>query len=58
MIFVNFRDGKIEIDTFYSTNLEVKGVRRQYSVVRELMKILEKEWIIEEFNPPKADLTR
>ncbi|MBI3152735.1 MAG: hypothetical protein HYZ21_11420 [Chloroflexi bacterium] len=27
-IWVNFAEGKIEIDTFHSTNLEVKGRRR------------------------------
>lgn len=57
-IWVNFSNEKIEIDTFFSMNLEVKGRRRQYSIVRELLLILESEWIIQEFNPPKVDLTQ
>jgi hypothetical protein len=57
-IWVNFSNGKIEIDTFYSTNLEVKGERRQYSIVIELLQVLENKWIVQEFNPPKVDLTK
>ncbi|MBC7877148.1 MAG: hypothetical protein H7Y59_08270 [Anaerolineales bacterium] len=57
-IWVNFSNGKIEIDTFYSTNLEVKGERRQYSIAMELLHVLENKWIIKEFDPPKVDLTR
>ncbi len=56
-IWVN-AEGKIEIDTFHSTNLEVKGRRGQYSVIKEMMRLLESKWIIHKFNPPKVDLTR
>jgi len=57
-IWINFPNSKIEIDTFYSMNLEVKGRRGQYSVYREVLSCLENEWVIKEFNPPKVDLTK
>ena len=57
-IWINFPNSKIEIDTFYSMNLEVKGRRGQYSVCREVLSCLENEWVIKEFNPPKVDLTK
>ena len=55
---INFSNSKIEIDTFYSMNLEVKGQRRQFPVCKEILSYLDKEWIIKEFNPPKVDLTK
>jgi hypothetical protein len=57
-IWVNFSNGKIEIDTFYSTNLEVKGERKQYLIARELLQVLDNKWIIKDFDPPKVDLTK
>jgi hypothetical protein len=57
-IWINFSSGKIEIDTFYSVNLEVKGMRSQYADYKEILGVLEKEWIIQKFNPPKIDKTR
>jgi len=57
-IWINFRYGKIEIDTFYSMNLEVKGRREQYDSVNQLLKSLDIKWIIAVFNPPKIDLTK
>ncbi len=57
-IWVNFSKNKIEIDTFYSMNLEVKGRREQYPQYKQILSYLENEWIIKEFNPLKVDLTK
>ena len=32
--------------------------RGQYPLCKEVLSYLNTEWIIEEFNPPKVDLTR
>src|SRR5688572_14045733 len=57
-IWVNYSNSRIEIDTFYSMNLEVKGRRSGYSLYKEILSCLENEWIIQEIIPPKADLTK
>jgi hypothetical protein len=57
-IWVHFSDEKIEIDSFYSMNLEVKGKRKLYSIAKEILSRLDKDCILEVFDPPKVDLTR
>jgi hypothetical protein len=57
-IWVHFSNSKIEIDTFYSMNLEVKAQRGQYPLCKEILSCLNNEWIIQEFIPPKVDLTK
>ncbi|NOH00685.1 MAG: hypothetical protein HND47_01265 [Chloroflexi bacterium] len=57
-IWVHFTDGKVDIDSFTSQALQVKGRRAQQKSARQILDCLEKEWIIRKFNPPQADLTR
>lgn len=57
-IWVHFNDGKIDIDSFSSDNLQVKGKKTQARSAKELLEYLEKEWVIKKFNPPQPDLTR
>jgi len=57
-IWIDHKKERIEIDTFRSMNLEVKGMRRQYRTSSENLKTLEDEWIIKIFNPPKVDTSR
>lgn len=57
-IWVNFEEGKIEIDSFFSNNLEVKGTQGQLETAARILDYLEKTWILKRFNPPKPDLTR
>lgn len=57
-IWVHVDDEKIEIDSFFSEQLEVKGRQRHSKTVRHILQVIEKEWILKRFDPPKADLTR
>lgn len=47
----------VEIDSFYSLELEVKGPRRAYALVEELMRLINDEWVITKYENPKIDLT-
>jgi hypothetical protein len=57
-IWVHVEDDKIEIDSFFSEQLEVKGRQRHSQTVNHILQVIEKEWILKRFDPPKADLTR
>ena len=57
-IWVHVKDDRIEIDTFHSEQLEVKGRRKHFSTVRQILNLIEKDWIVKRFDPPKIDLTR
>ena len=57
-IWVHVEDDKIEIDTFFSEQLEVKGRQRHSKTVKHILQIIEKEWILKRYDPPKADSTR
>jgi len=57
-IWVHVEDDKIEIDTFFSEQLEVKGRQRHSKTVKHILQIIEKEWILKRFDPPKVDSTR
>lgn len=57
-IWVHFSDGKIDIDTFTSEHLQVKGKKSQQKSAKEILDYLERDWILKKFNPPQADLTR
>jgi hypothetical protein len=57
-IWVHVEDDKIEIDSFFSEQLEVKGRQRHLKTVRHILQVIEKEWILKRFDPPKTDLTR
>lgn len=57
-IWVHVEDERIEIDSFTSEQLEVKGRRKHSKTVQDILRFIEKEWILNRFNPPKKDLTR
>lgn len=57
-IWIHVEDDKIEIDTFFSEQLEVKGRQRHSKTVKHILQIIEKEWILKRYDPPKADSTR
>ena len=57
-IWIHVEDDKIEIDSFFSEQLEVKGRQRHSKTIKHILQVIEKEWILKRFDPPKADLTR
>lgn len=57
-IWIHVEDDRIEIDSFFSEQLEVKGRLKHSKAVRETLKFMEKGWILKRFDPPKEDLTR
>jgi len=57
-IWVHIADDKIEIDSFFSMNLEVKGKHEHYTFALQVLHALEADWILQVFDPPKIDKTR
>ena len=57
-IWIHLGDEKIEIDSFFSMNLEIKGKLGHLPVVRQILAQLQTEFILKVFDPPKLDLTR
>jgi hypothetical protein len=57
-IWINLPDGKIEIDSFFSMQLEVKGVYKQQMIVKQILQNLNERCILQVFDPPKIDTTR
>ena len=57
-IWIHLGDDKIEIDSFFSMNLEVKGMYKYLPVVQQILQELDADWVLEIFDPPKPDLTR
>ena len=57
-IWVHFEDDKIEIDSFFSMDLEVKGQYAQYPFAMQILHELKDDWILQVFDPPKIDMTR
>jgi len=57
-IWIPLGDDKIEIDSFYSMNLEVKGNYKRLPVVGQILQKLRGDWILQVFDPPKIDTTR
>ena len=57
-IWILLGDDKIEIDSFYSMNLEVKGKSEHFPIVRQILQELQDDWILQVFDPPKVDMTR
>ena len=57
-IWIHLGDDKIEIDTFYSMELEVKGKRKHYMAAMQAVQEMDDRWILQIYNPPKVDLTR
>jgi len=57
-IWIQLGEDRIEIDSFYSMELEVKGKRKHYMVAMQAIQNMDKSWILQVFDPPKIDLTR
>ncbi|MEP7136147.1 MAG: hypothetical protein ABI904_14565 [Chloroflexota bacterium] len=57
-IWIHFGEEKIEIDSFFSMQLEVKGKYKHIPIVKKIIQELTDDWILQIFDPPKVDLTR
>lgn len=57
-IWIHLGEDKIEIDSFYSMELEVKGKYKHLEIAKQILQNMENDWIIQEFDPPKIDMTR
>jgi hypothetical protein len=57
-IWVHLREDKIEIDSFFSMNLEVKGKFKHLPIIKQILQMLKDELILQIFDPPKIDMTR
>jgi len=57
-IWIHVGDDKIEIDSFFSMQLEVKGKYKQQATATQILQYLKDNWVIQVFDPPKIDLTR
>lgn len=57
-IWIEKEGKKVEIDSFYSRELEIKGPRVAYEIVKEILHLLSEEWILKIFDKPKSDLTQ
>jgi hypothetical protein len=57
-IWVHLGEDKIEIDSFYSMELEVKGKYKHLAVARQIIQSMDGNWILQVFDPPRMDLTR
>jgi len=57
-IWIHLGEDRIEIDSFYSMELEVKGKRKHYMAAMQAIQSLDKSWILQIFDPPRIDLTR
>jgi len=51
-------DEKIEVDSFFSMQLEVKGEYKHLTLATQILHDLDKLYILQVFDPPKADTTR
>jgi len=57
-IWIPLGDDRIELDTFYSMELEGKGKYRYLVVATQIIQKMKGDWILQVFDPPKEDLTR
>ena len=57
-IWIHVGDDKIEIDSFFSLQLEVKGAYKQQMIVKQILQDLNEHCILQVFDPPKIDTTR
>ena len=51
-------DEKIEIDSFFSMQLEVKGKYKHLTLATQILQNLNERYILQVFDPPKLDMTR
>lgn len=52
-IWIPLGDDKIEIDSFYSMQLEVKGKYRHFRVAVQIIQKMDSRWVLQFFSPPK-----
>jgi hypothetical protein len=57
-IWIHLGNDKIEIDSFFSMQLEVKGKHKHFQVIEQIFEGLKEAWILQVFEPPKIDTTR
>lgn len=58
-IWIHLTDeDKIEIDSFFSMQLEVKAKYKHHPFVIQILHEMKKDWILQVFDPPKIDMTR
>ena len=57
-IWLHLEEDKIEIDSFFSEQLELKGKRKYSKTIQHILQVIDKEWVLKRFDPPKVDLTR
>lgn len=57
-IGIHIDNDTIEIDSFYSMELEIKGKLQHLVVVSQFLQQMAQDWIIQIFDPPKNDMTR
>jgi len=57
-IWIHFGEDRIEIDSFYSMELEVKGKYKYIAEAKQIIQSMKSELILQIFDPPKIDLTR
>lgn len=57
-IWIQFGEDSIEIDSFYSMELEFKGKYQYINVAKQIIQDMDSKWILQVFDPPKVDLTR
>jgi hypothetical protein len=57
-IWIHLADDKIEIDSFFSMNLEVKGKYKHLPIIKQFLEDLKDDWILQVFDPPQIDMTR
>ena len=54
-IWVHIGEDKIEIDSFFSMQLEVKGKYKQQATATQILQNMQDNWVIQVFDPPKID---
>lgn len=57
-IWIERRDVRIAIDSFFSMQLDVKGPRRGYGLAQEILSLMKPEWIETVYAPPITDPTQ
>jgi len=57
-ILIHLGNDKIEIDSFYSMELEVKGKYKYLTVAKQIIPNMDSKWLLQVFDPPIIDMTR
>ena len=57
-IWIHLGEDKIEIDSFYSMSLELKGKYKHLEIAMQIIQSMDDNWIVQIFDPPKNGRTR